>query len=167
MKVVKFLETWFHVVSGASIPQFEAGKFYPLTDETKAHLARGIAMLFDAPDEPTKAEAAAQKAQAAAERATAAAQAARDAADAAAEAQRIADLEAAQEVAAEAQRIAELKAAQEVADAEAQRMASEAEEAEAKRLADEAVASEAQRLADEAAAALAAVNSSNPETPAA
>lgn len=151
MKVVKFLETWFHVVSGASIPQFEAGKFYPLTDETQAHVARGIAMLFDAPDEPTKAEAAAQKAQAAAERATAAAQAARDAADAAAEAQRIADLEAAQEA----------------ADAEAQRTASEAEEAEAKRLADEVVASEAQRLADEAAAALAAVNGSNPETPAA
>jgi hypothetical protein len=129
MQVVKYLETWFHVVAGSSVAQFEAGKFYPLTDETQAHVGRGIAELFEAPPEPSKAESLAQKAQAAADRAAAAAQAARDAADAAAEAQRIADLEVAQEAA----------------------------ETEARRILGEAAAAEANRLADEAAALAAAV----------
>lgn len=109
MKLVKFLETWFHVpAGGASVAQFEAGKFYPLSDETAAHVARGIAEEFEAPDEPTKAESAAFKAQAAAARAAAAATEARELANAALEAQRIADAMATQQAAdAQSQRLAD------------------------------------------------------------
>lgn len=84
MKVVKFTASWFEVQNGASVEKFQAGSFYPVTDETKIHVARGIAEEVDAPADPEKAIAAADDATAKAEKAAAAATAAQAAARAAA-----------------------------------------------------------------------------------
>lgn len=101
MQLVKYTLTWFHVVgSGASVPLYEAGKLYPVTDETRRHVGQGIAELVEAPDDLTKAESAAKRAEALAAKAAAAAEEARALADAAAAAQVIADQEAADAVAA-------------------------------------------------------------------
>jgi hypothetical protein len=84
MQIVRYLSSWFHVgASGASEAKYEAGKHYPVTDETSRHIEHGIAELVDAPDDADKAAAAAESAEAKAAKAAEAAEAARAAADAA------------------------------------------------------------------------------------
>jgi hypothetical protein len=84
MQLIRYLVTWFHVTpAGHSEAKFEAGKHYPVTDETKLHVAQGIAEVVDAPDDAEKAAAAAESAEARAAKAAEAAEAARAAADAA------------------------------------------------------------------------------------
>lgn len=84
MKLIKYLETWFDVgLSGHSEAKYTAGRFYPITGETTAHVARGIAEEVDAPADAEKADAAAEKAEAKAKEATAAADAAKASAAAA------------------------------------------------------------------------------------
>lgn len=81
MKLIRYIESWFEVgTHGASEAKFEAGKHYPITDETQAHAARGIAEEVEVPDDVQKAEAAAETAEAKAEKAAAAAEDARIAA---------------------------------------------------------------------------------------
>lgn len=85
MKVIRYSASWFETdVTGTSRAKFEAGKFYPVTEETQRHVIHGIAEEVDAPDDVEKAEAAAESAEAKAEKAAAAADTARAAADAAA-----------------------------------------------------------------------------------
>lgn len=88
MKVIRYTKTYHEVdATGSSRPKFEAGKCYPITDETSRHVVHGIAEEIDAPEDAEKAEAAAESAEAKAEKAAAAAEAARAAADAAAAAE--------------------------------------------------------------------------------
>ena len=124
MRLVKYNTTWFHVVSGTSLPKYVAGAFYPVTDETRAHVGQGIAEEVEVPKDATQAETAAQKAEAAAARAQALAEQARDAADAAVEAKRLADEIAANDAtekqrAEQAKKDAAAAAAKAEADAEA------------------------------------------------
>jgi hypothetical protein len=85
MKVIRYLQSWFHVVpAGHSEAKYEAGKHYPVTDETSLHVEHGIAELVDAPEDADKAAAAAESAEARAAKAAETAEAARAAADAAA-----------------------------------------------------------------------------------
>lgn len=56
MKVARFLQTYYEVGShGVSEAKYEAGKDYPLTNETKRLVARGIAEPVDVADYPKKA----------------------------------------------------------------------------------------------------------------
>jgi hypothetical protein len=88
MKVIRYSASWFETdVTGTSRAKYEAGKCYPVTDETQQHVLHGIAEEVDAPDDVEKAEAAAESAEAKAAKAAAAAVAARAAADAAAAAE--------------------------------------------------------------------------------
>lgn len=84
MKVIRYLQSYFHVVHGVSVAKFEAGKHYPVADETERHVAQGFAEVIDAPDDAPKAEAAADKAESTAAKAVDAAAEARSVADAAA-----------------------------------------------------------------------------------
>lgn len=85
MKVIRYSASWFETdVTGTSRAKFEAGKCYPVSDESQGHVLRGIAEEIDAPEDVEKAEAAAESAEAKAEKAAATADAARAAADAAA-----------------------------------------------------------------------------------
>lgn len=85
MQLVRYLASFFHVtVGGYSEAKYEAGKHYPVTDETSLHVEHGIAELVDAPDDADKAAAAAESAEAKAAKAAEAADAARASADAAA-----------------------------------------------------------------------------------
>lgn len=56
MKMIRFSQTFWHVVHGASVPQFEAGKDYPVNEDTQRCVARGIAEEVDVPDEPAADE---------------------------------------------------------------------------------------------------------------
>jgi hypothetical protein len=85
MKVVRYLQSFFHVaIGGYSEAKYEAGKVYAQTEETLRHIEHGIAELFDAPEDVEKAQAAAEKAEAAAAKATDAAADARQTAEVAA-----------------------------------------------------------------------------------
>lgn len=87
MKLIRYIASWFDV--GAE--KYAAGGYYPVTDETKQHVAQGVAEVVDAPEDADKAEAVADKAEAKLADAEASAAAAREAAEAAAAAQAIAD----------------------------------------------------------------------------
>jgi hypothetical protein len=90
MKLIRYLESWFHVTAGGgSQAKYEAGKFYPVTDETARHVAHGIAEEVDAPQDADKAQAVAESAEAKADKAAEIAADARDAAQAAAAAAEI------------------------------------------------------------------------------
>lgn len=55
MKMIRFSQTFWHCVHGASVPQFEAGKDYPADNaEAQRCIARGIAEEVDVPDEPAE-----------------------------------------------------------------------------------------------------------------
>lgn len=95
MKVIRYLQSWFHVVHGVAVAKFEAGKHYPVNEETERHVAQGIAEVVDAPEDAPKAEAAADKAEADAAKAAEKAEAARAVADAATAAADIAQAPAA------------------------------------------------------------------------
>lgn len=87
MKVVRYLQSFFHVtIGGFSEAKYEAGKVYAQCEETLRHIEHGIAELIDAPDDADKAQAAADKAQATADKAAEAAAQAQDAAEVAAQA---------------------------------------------------------------------------------
>lgn len=103
MKLIRYTATFFDVNGGGnSYAKFEAGRCYPITDESARHVVQGIAEEIDAPEDAAKAETAAQRAQAAADRAQQAAEQARALADAAVVAQRLADEQAAADAAAAA-----------------------------------------------------------------
>ena len=91
MKVIHYLASWYHTVyDGSSVAKYEAGKCYPVTDESLTHVAQGIAEEVDAPDDVEAAQAAADKAQVKVEKAVDAALDAEVAARAAEAAQEIA-----------------------------------------------------------------------------
>lgn len=97
MKVIRYTQSWFEVDStGSSRAKFEAGKCYPISEETTRHVDRGIAEVVDAPEDAEKAEAVAEKAEAKADEAKTKADEARAAATAAVDAQAIADAAAPQ-----------------------------------------------------------------------
>ena len=100
MQVARYLSTWWHCPAGASVPQYLAGSIHPLTDETRSHIAQGVAELVEAPDDVESAAKRAERAHAAVEKAKAAAAEATAAAEAAVEAHRIAEESAAAEAAA-------------------------------------------------------------------
>ena len=54
-RVIRFNSTFFHVVGGESLPQFIAGEYYAVDEETQRHVAMGIAEEIDAPDDADKA----------------------------------------------------------------------------------------------------------------
>jgi hypothetical protein len=56
MKAIRYTQS-FHAVGehGFSAPVYEAGKDYPVTDETRRHVARGIAEEVDLPDPAAEA----------------------------------------------------------------------------------------------------------------
>lgn len=104
MKLIKYLASWF-VTDGAgnSTAKFEAGKFYPVSDESSSHVLQGVAEEVDAPEDYEKALAAAEKAEAKADDAEAKAAEAKAAAEAAAAAQALTAPDAPAEAAAEGQ----------------------------------------------------------------
>lgn len=90
MKVIRFTASWHETDNaGNSRPKYEAGRCYPVNEETKHMIARGIAEEIDAPDDAEKAAAAADKAQAIASKAAEAAAEARATASVAQDAERI------------------------------------------------------------------------------
>jgi hypothetical protein len=98
MKVAHYLQS-FHAVglTGFSEVKFEAGKAYPLTEESERHIGQGIAEARDVDEDPAKADAVASAAEAKAEKAEAGAESARARAD---EARALADAAAAAQAAA-------------------------------------------------------------------
>ena len=103
MKAHRYLQTFFDVNGGGtSYAKYEAGKSYPVTDETSHHVAMGIAEEIDVPDDAEKATAAAEAAQVKADAAQAKADAAAAAAQAAQDVQGAQDVQEVQDVATEA-----------------------------------------------------------------
>lgn len=91
MKVIRYSATWFEVgLSSQSEAKFVAGEFYPVTDESKSHIAQGIAEEIDAPEDAEKADEKADKLAAKATDAADAADAAKAAAEAASAAKTLA-----------------------------------------------------------------------------
>lgn len=88
MKIIRYKLDWFETDGvGNSRAKFEAGKFYPVTDESSSHVVQGAAEEVDAPEDYEKAIAAADKAEAKLDDAEAKAVEARATAEAAAAAQ--------------------------------------------------------------------------------
>lgn len=69
MKVIKFNATFYDV----GVPKYEAGKHYPVTEETQRQVTAGIAEEIDAYVDTDEAEKLAEKAQKNRERAVVAA----------------------------------------------------------------------------------------------
>lgn len=85
MQVVRILNTHFETNGwGNSLPVFEGGRFYPITEASQRQVDIGNGEIVDAPEDADKAEAAAESAEAKAEKAAAVAETARAAANAAA-----------------------------------------------------------------------------------
>jgi hypothetical protein len=85
MQAIRITDTYFETDSGGNaMAVFEAGKHYPVTESSQRQVALGNGEIVDIPDDPEKAQAAAEAAESAAEKATAKATTARRHADAAA-----------------------------------------------------------------------------------
>lgn len=51
MPMIRYTLSWFETdCTGNSRAKFEAGKLYPVTDESLSHVAQGVAEQVDAPD---------------------------------------------------------------------------------------------------------------------
>lgn len=85
MKVIRFSASWYETdTAGNSRAKYEAGRCYPVSEETQRMVLRDIAEEIDAPDDAEKAAAAADKAEASAAKAVETAADARTVADIAA-----------------------------------------------------------------------------------
>ena len=56
MQRIKFMVNGFVLGTEAGVPKFEAGKDYPVDDETLEHVASGNAELIDVPEQAAERE---------------------------------------------------------------------------------------------------------------